>query len=360
MIQRYSFIPIFFCLLLGLAWWSKQVKLEPGIQNRASEISNTNNSEARRLELLETFDRIVAYEHYYHSVYGHYTKLLNRIGFKISSFLTDYYDIRVIEASADRLLITAFSEDNGRMQDVISIDHDYQVHANFDLPLPRVDFVKTRAMKYMRLLSEAPAGQSIAEAGIFRGYFRYSIVTDSKGNRVAIANGVLPPVFGLRLELKQGQDEVMGNWQSFVQTDVHTGQNEADNVTTDDGISLERETYLAQKIFHGEMGRYAKTWSELSRIAHFKFEGKDQYWNEDEVPFRELNAGLDAGNESVMNSASASAQEPYEAAQEASGRTEGKVSEVNRQITSATSTVPLEIEPISEPIPIKEKGVVPF
>jgi hypothetical protein len=39
--------------------------------------------------------------------------------------------------------------------------------------------------------------------------------------------------------------------------------------------TLEEELYLAQKIFKGETGRYAKTWPELSRIASFAFEGKD-------------------------------------------------------------------------------------
>ncbi len=37
---------------------------------------------------------------------------------------------------------------------------------------------------------------------------------------------------------------------------------------------MQEEAYLAQTIFLGEMGRYARDWGELERVANFKFQGK--------------------------------------------------------------------------------------
>jgi len=222
-----------------------------------------------RIELVEALDRIVAYQHYYHSVYGHYTKLLNRIGFSISRPLTDLYDIRVTEASKDHLSVTAFSEDGGKMLDQVSIDQDFQLHANFPIPTPRAEYLKSQAIKYLRLLKEAPNGQMIAEQGVFKGYFEYSTRTDSSGERSAVAKGILAPVVGFNLEMGQGGLRGTPDLESVKRS--LTGQQGTRNTT-----SLEEEAYLAQKIFHGETGRYAESWSELEEIAHFRFEGKEQ------------------------------------------------------------------------------------
>jgi hypothetical protein len=53
------------------------------------------------------------------------------------------------------------------------------------------------------------------------------------------------------------------------------------------------EAYLAQRIFKGEMGRYAKSWSELSKIATFRFEGKAQFGHESQVPFGDTGPALE-------------------------------------------------------------------
>jgi hypothetical protein len=42
-------------------------------------------------------------------------------------------------------------------------------------------------------------------------------------------------------------------------------------------MSTVEEAYLAQHIFRAEVGRYAKDWAELSKIASFRFKDKEQY-----------------------------------------------------------------------------------
>jgi hypothetical protein len=268
MIQKYSFIPVVALLLSGLAWWSAQLEQQKslGVSKQAQ-----NQQVIRRQDLLETLDRVVAYERYYHSVYGHFTKLLNRIGYTPPDKVSDFYDIRVAEASLERLLVTAVSEENGRAFEIISVDQDYQVHANFEFPLPRADYLKTQAMKHLRALKSLPMIQGVPEPGVFKEYFQYSLNNDSNGQKVVYALGVRAPVLGVRLDLP----EAFQASQEIGEEKPPTGE-----MLSVNSSSLEQEAYLAQKIYLGEMGRYAHTWSELSKIVHFRFEGKDQFGGE--------------------------------------------------------------------------------
>jgi hypothetical protein len=267
--------------LAGLAWWSRYVESSvpheaelQTVQERAGKISDS-----KRRELLELLDRIVAYEHYYRSVYGHFTKFISRIGYVLPRAVTDYFEIRVVEASSDRLLITALSEIDGKTVDLISIDHEYQLHSNFAVPLPRPEFLRAHAMKHLRVLREADENRLPEEHGIFTGYFRFEVKRDSKDRKIAFASGLKPPVSGVELELgidAGGNDLLLSALEEDLDDPSlprRTGQQQAlGNV-----MSTLEEAYLAQRIFRGEIGRSAKSWTELSRIANFRFEGKAQY-----------------------------------------------------------------------------------
>jgi hypothetical protein len=171
--------------------------------------------------------------------------------------------------------------------------------------------MKMRAMKHLRLLKDAPVGQSVAEDGVFKGYFSYSIALNSKDERIPVAEGIRSPVLGVRLEYNS-QDTDLDAWNSEAGTSAeheelssadypafllgtprHTGQKNAGNVTTENMATLEGEVFLAQKIFHGETGRYAETWAELAQIAHFRFEGKDHYDLSDEMFNSDITIGYD-------------------------------------------------------------------
>ncbi len=257
MLQRFAFVFVFFGLFCGLAWWSSQL-------NQLTPLGGpTQNFVENRRSLVESLDRIVTYEQYYHSVYGHFTKLLSRIGLALSPQWMDAYDIRVTDASAERLLVTALSEVHGKVIDLVSIDQDFQIHANFELPSPHVDYLKNQAMKHLRAMRAVSSEQIVPEKSVFKGFFQYALHQDSKYHNVFVAIGIRAPVSGVRLEIS---DESNAPAPILKQAGETLGENPR---------QLEDEAFLAQKIFWGETGHYAKTWSELFQLAHFRWEDLD-------------------------------------------------------------------------------------
>jgi len=281
MLERYSFIPVFTCLLGGVAWWTTQVgpTSSPDMIGESVEKISANKNVLRR-DLVEFLDRVVSYQYYYHSVYGKFSKSLSRVGLKVPQSLLHIYDVRVTDATADKLLVSAVEEADDKISDLISINQDFRIQANFKIPPPRASYLSGQALKYMRLLKGAPPGQKLEEAGIFKGYFHFSANEDRK---LITARGIRPPVLGIYLELNPNSgpsiasveselalmNEDEGRKEDFLPGEVVTGQKASE-------LSLEEEARLAQKIFLGEIGRYARDWSELSRIASFRFEGKEQ------------------------------------------------------------------------------------
>ena len=285
MLSKYYFIPAFFSLWIALFWWSG--KIHPETQGSQTESLTQRASPSQttaRQDLIESMNQIVSFEKYYHSVYGHYTQLLKKIGYTVPNSLSEIYDIRVAEGAADRLLVSAFSEVHGKIVDIASMDQDFQLHTNFELPPPRIESLKSYAQKQMRLIKNLSPGQRLEEQGVFKGFFTYSVQLSSKNEQSVIAKGTKNPVKGVTLELEssleseslppnENQSILSGNWDNGVldhQAFLRTGQ-----VNEDSLIHLQEETFLAQKIFYGEMGRYAKDWLELSKVVHFDFEGKD-------------------------------------------------------------------------------------
>jgi hypothetical protein len=279
-LKRYSFFFLFFLSLAGLTWWGQRVEdTRPEAKLERNTIPQIEIASSKRLQLLEVLDRIVTYEHYYHSVYGHFTKLLSRLGVTISHDIADLFEIRVVEASSDKFLVTASSEINGKTIDMVSVDHDYRVQATFSMHQPRVEYVRAKAYRYLREIYLAPQGQVAEEPGVFRGFFRFQ-VNEAEGLKTAIAVGIRPPVSGMQLEYGgKSQNKISDELDPAIEEITEfeapsTGQSKnVGNVV----MNTIEEVHLAQKIFHGEMGRYAKNWSELSKITSFPFTEKERY-----------------------------------------------------------------------------------
>src|SRR3954468_13860533 len=109
MLRRYSFLVIFLGLLSTLAWWAGRVESAMAPQNAFSLSNSASNEQAetsQRRQVVEALDRIVAYEHYYRSVYGHFTRLISRLGYHLPAGLSELYDVRVTEAAGNRLVVT--------------------------------------------------------------------------------------------------------------------------------------------------------------------------------------------------------------------------------------------------------------
>lgn len=287
-----------------------------------------------RQELIELLDRIVRHQHYYRDAYGRYTQFLNRTGIWIPRKLSAVYEIRVTEASVDSLMVTAVSEIHGKVQDRISIDHRYQVTANFPLPEAREVYLKALAERAIRRLSKAPdhplaqdALIRMVDRGVFRNHYKYEIQKDSKGKVVVTALGVRAPVLNSRLEYRSDlHDHESQDWESL---EGDTGfriprwveQFALDNDPTESQqqraqTQTYEEAFLARKIFEGEIGRAPRGWDELQWIGDFGFEGR-QTLSFDQIPsdlvsleaLRLPRISLDRTPSSQVSSANSSGQD---------------------------------------------------
>jgi hypothetical protein len=276
MLRRYSFLVLFMGLLSTLAWWSGHVESSTAPAEPAFLSSDDGAETAQRREAIEALDRIVAYEHYYRSVYGHFTRLISRLGYRLPAGLSELYDVRVTEASGERLVVTAFSEVEGKPRDRVSVDQDFRVRASFPVPQPSSEYLRTLALKQLRELRVGSTGEQVVlEQSVFRGYFRYDVKRDLQDRKIGVAVGIKAPVLGMQVEFGRDQQDLAAE-----EVFPLTGQKPVVNV-----MSTLEEAYLAQKIFRGEVGRYAKSWTELSKITRFRFDDKEKYGSEADVPF---------------------------------------------------------------------------
>lgn len=163
-------------------------------------VSEMASEDASRSDLLEVLDRIVIQEKSYRLLNGHFTKVLSGIDYVIPSSVSNRYEIRVVEATKTRLLVTAFSEKEGQTADRISIDQSFRLEMNFPFPTPRASYLTLHAYRHLRSMLGSPDGQLVREQGVFSHYFRYEIRKDSKDRPVAFAFGLRAPVAGLQLQ----------------------------------------------------------------------------------------------------------------------------------------------------------------
>jgi hypothetical protein len=193
------------------------------------------------------------------------------VGYTLPPEIAEVYEVRVEEASAERLVITAVSEVRGRAGDFLSVDQDYKIQANFQLPAPRPEFLKAQAMRHLRVLRELgiTPSRELQEKGIFQGFFRYELKRSSQNLPVARAVGTRPPVRGVELEFDGSESDASVSVE-LAQEAASTGGTGEQSKARDIKETLE-EAYLAQQIFRGETGRYARNWEELTRISSFRF-----------------------------------------------------------------------------------------
>jgi hypothetical protein len=286
--QRYSFFGIVALLVLGLQWWASHMGNLVPVSSQTAESTDqattglaSADAPARRA-LLEVFDRMVVHEKYYHSVYGRYTKVLSRIDFTVPRSVANQYEVRVVEADENRLLITAFSEEDGKTLDSASIDQGFRVESNFPAPAPRPEYLKIHAFKQLRLMFEAD-GQAVAEEGVFKDFFRYEIRRDSRDQAVAFAIGVKPPVLGLELQAdrhdllitEDSQSNLRRLTELMPENRPSASSDSDDDLTsavgqTSDGMTIAtaEEALLAQKAQQGD-------WADLWNITRFPIDEKE-------------------------------------------------------------------------------------
>ena len=278
--QKYIFIPIFFFLISGLAWWSGRSHLlgsrwflrpedadryahlvsqlghpSKGPHSHDSHDSHESNNgerpldrhplsdgpaenqetiEAQRLELLEMLDEMAVQQHAHHSKYGRFTRIL-------SQGRLSKYEIRVVEATSNHFQISAFSESqqDGSVSDKITVNQDFQVQSNFPLPSPRIEYLGKMAIARLSLLRNDPSRVgTLSEQTIFKGYLKFSVEGDPKeGGLSIIARGVMPPVQGLRINFPQQspQQELSGQEDHNLAENAHLGGSQWNSVIRTSG-----------------------------------------------------------------------------------------------------------------------------
>lgn len=257
MLQKYSFFCVFALLLTGLHWWSLHINVsaEGGVQieTTSAEQEEISQNDLRR-ELLESMDRLVILENYYQSVYGHYTQVLNHAGFSLPSRIARHYEIRVVSAGKSQFQASAFAEEHGKITDRIWVDQLFRVTANFPIPAPSAEYLKFRASQQLKVLRDLEPPRVISEHGIYTGYFRYEIRRDSGDRPVAVAIGVQSPVLGVQLE-SEPKKTLLG--------ESRKGPVSPGSPSSKDPINPLN--------LSGEVGEYAKEWSELAQVADRQF-----------------------------------------------------------------------------------------
>jgi len=199
MVRRYFSIIVFALLSTAIVRWTDTVEPSSG-QSRAPAAENP----FLRLELLETLDQIVWAEHEYKKINGHFTKLLSRIPYAIPASVADSIAFSVHE-SGNRFVISASSEENGQVRDQVTIDQNYKLQANFPLPAPRPEYLRSQTFRHMEKIKTTGRLEHRVES-IFQGYFSFGIVDDAQKAAV-VAKGIRSPVLGMTVELPMEMKE---------------------------------------------------------------------------------------------------------------------------------------------------------
>lgn len=147
---------------------------------------------------MEALDQLVAAQKDYHAAHGHYTRILSKLSAVTPTNVSENFAISVEEASASGLKIAAYSEDRGRTKHFVMINQDFQVRANFALPPPRIEYLKSLALAHLEKIKETGVAEPLTRTH-FKGYFSFQINRDNV-NSTVIAQGIEAPVKELLLE----------------------------------------------------------------------------------------------------------------------------------------------------------------
>ena len=276
------------CILLAL----------PYVESRnANQITQEwkEEQESRQM-LIETLDRLVRYQRYFHDIYGRYTRdlsrilLPNRLATGDLEQLRRSYEISVIEVQPKRFLILATGIKN---TDRITVDESHRLNANFSVPAPSRAYLLEEAD---RLLGLRAQGLETME-GFFSGYWEIGKGADDQS---WFAVGLKNPVRGERREL-QGE-KALANIFAVVSEKLKnamspSGDGHAPASVNDDAVSSEivhialfkealtpsdvqewlEAARLAQHIHKRERGVFARRWEQLDLVSEYHFEERMKY-----------------------------------------------------------------------------------
>lgn len=224
---------------------------------RTSELPGVYDEDLRR-DLVEGLDGIVEQEHYYRSLHGRFAKDWESLGISPTLVVSRHFEIHIVEADADRLLISALAEVDGKLADMASIDHRFELQANFPLPEPSVDHLRAVAFRHLAELRHAPEGIVPIESAVYRGYFNYRVSGASEGGRISVAIGIRQPVLGLQLDLAHPTG--INGQRSF--TDEVAPQPNREHLGERVAAALPG---VVPEVVSEEWSKFAQNWRDLSK-----------------------------------------------------------------------------------------------
>lgn len=203
MVIKTSFFPVFLVFLLGLGWMADQLKhpiILSASRAQVDHSSVTHDQVEIRQAMLEMLDHLVTREREYKEKNGRFTFLLSRVLAPTLFKQQSDYEIRVIQADAEHLVIFAFSEQAGSLGDQVFIDEEYRIRSNFIPPEPSLEYIRSVALGHLKSLKRASYMADLIEPTQFKNYFRYTFTNDASGQKIVRAFGVRAPVLGLELQ----------------------------------------------------------------------------------------------------------------------------------------------------------------
>lgn len=212
MVIKTSFFPVFLVFLLGLGWMADQLKHPIILSTSRAQVDHssvTHDQVEIRQAMLEMLDHLVTREREYKEKNGRFTFLLSRVLAPTLFKQQSDYEIRVIQADAEHLVIFAFSEQAGSLGDQVFagslgdqvfIDEEYRIRSNFIPPEPSLEYIRSVALGHLKSLKRASHMSDLIEPTQFKNYFRYTFTNDSSGQKIVRAFGVRAPVLGLELQ----------------------------------------------------------------------------------------------------------------------------------------------------------------
>jgi hypothetical protein len=247
--MRQLLVLLTFCFLVLTHWFWARANVE-------FVAPTPKGQDIVKQELIEMLDRLVFHERQFFSIYGYYTKVISKLGVHIPPSISEHFQVVIAEAGSDRLLVVAFSENKGTLEDFVSVDQDYQITHNFIIPSARADYLRMFAARTMReRMSDSTVGAPPRPHGFFESYFRFEVT----GSDQLRAVGVRYPIQGQIFESSESR-----SLESFMGViSLHSWlplqNNDLEQRVAQDAFAL--------RIFELEMGRQPESIDELEQVV---------------------------------------------------------------------------------------------
>ncbi len=243
--------------------------------------SNANSesyeaSAATKVQLLEWLDRVIVYENAFYAAHGSYTRLLSKLEIQIPKAISHQFSIQIRSQSPEVLEVIAISEDHrDRVKEMIRVDQDFQVRANFQLALPSQEYLRLVGLRYLRQRLQTP--NSTRRVSLFGELLDFNVNESGKKNLVLQISEKNTKKKALTLAIdRQDSAPLEFKLQNYLglmaEIDLQSRQSSSevvDSSLSNDKINSQRIQFM-KNLFLSEIGRVSLNDEELSQVFLWK------------------------------------------------------------------------------------------